>query len=111
MRHDHDSAHPPRSGTPNTDARALAAELLGVAPIRARRRAILTTRGLAAVDVLDRFTEIAIDLHWAEIADVLAGKPPDRLAEIRGFKLDGHQLAFAADQIPSAADLAEREVR
>jgi hypothetical protein len=90
-----------RPAAVGTEAVALAAELLGIAPRRASRRVILTTSGLAVIQVVDRFTEIAVELHWSVIADVLAGLAPDGLAEFRGFQLDGHELAHSADQIPS----------
>ena len=80
---------------------ALGVNDLGVSAPRRAPRAILTSEGLVAIMVVDRFTELAIDLHWTEIADVLGGEPPGRLMEFRGFKLDGHQLAFAIEQIPA----------
>jgi len=89
------------AGTASTGVRALAAEMLGVAARHAGRRAILTTTGLVAIDVVDRFTEIAVELHWSVVTDVLTGRAPNQLAEFRGFELDGHQLAYTADQIPS----------
>ena len=88
--------------TVSTSAHALAAELLGVTAHHVSRRAILTTSGLVAIDVVDRFTELAVELHWSVVTDVLAGRPSDQLAEFRGFRLDGHELAYGPDQIPSA---------
>jgi hypothetical protein len=112
MQYEHapSSAGSDEAVAPSTADIALAANLLGVSPKRSGRRAILTSTGLVALEVVDRFTELAVELHWAEIADVLAGKPPDRLAEIQGFELEGHQLAYALEQIPRAADVRE-EVR
>jgi hypothetical protein len=79
---------------------ALAADLLGVAPRRAGRRALLTAKGLVAIDVVDRFTELAVDLHWSVVADALAGDGVEQLSEFHGCELEGHQLAFDVGQLP-----------
>jgi len=89
--------------TASTSVRALAAELLGVAAHHVGLRAILTTSGLVAIEVVDRFTEIAVELHWRVIADVLAGAQPDELAEFRGFELEGYEVAYAVAHLPRPA--------
>jgi len=92
------------------DALDWAVAKLGLAPTSRRPRVILTTAGLAVLRSVSRLDDVAIDWHWSVIADVLAGEPADELAEFRGFELDGHQLAFAADQIPRATAPTAREV-
>ena len=91
------------------DARGWAAAKLGLAPISPGHRLILTDSGLVAVYIADRLSEAAIDLHWSVITDVLAVGGVARLAEFEGFELDGHQLAYAAEQIPRIRTPRDRE--
>lgn len=84
---------------PTKDAVALAAELVGASPSRPGRRAVLTSKGLVAVVVVDRFTERTIDLHWGVIADALVDDSSDLLDAFQDVRVDGHQLAFRASQL------------
>jgi hypothetical protein len=84
------------------EALAWAISKLGLSPVSPGHRVILTPTGLAVVDVHDCFAEIAIDRHWAVVADALTGHAIDLLDEFREIQVDGHQLAFALEQIPRA---------
>jgi hypothetical protein len=102
-----DSTEPTDRHLTQRDALEWAIHKLNLRSVGDRYRVILTTAGLAAIPVTDRFAEIAIDRHWAAIARALAFGDAADLAEFEGFDLDGYQLAFAVEQIPRAC--TERE--
>jgi hypothetical protein len=93
-------SHPGGAAVPSAAAVALAAELVGATPNTPGRRAIFTSTGLVAVEVVDRFTERTIDLHRAVIADALADQAFDLLTAFREVRIDGHQLAYYRSQLP-----------
>jgi hypothetical protein len=91
----------------NVWALALEQELEGIEPEDGRGyRAILTTDGLVTVFVTDRLTEVVIDLHRSVLDLALTGWPSVDLGEFEGCEVDGHQLAFKLEQIPTPTSIS-----
>ena len=93
---------------PTSAAIAFAAELVGASACRPGQRAVLTPDGLIAVEVVDRFTERIIDLHWDAIAESLADPNCDLLSVFQDYRVHRYQLAFRVDQLPRAPFGRER---
>ena len=93
---------------PNTGALARVADSKGAGASRPGQRAVLTSAGLVSIEVVDRFTERLLDIHWEIIAHALAGREVELLATFRDVILDGHQLAFNSKQLRSAASAEAR---
>jgi hypothetical protein len=81
--------------------KVLEGELCGECAQWPGQRVIVTARGLAVINIgsFDRFAEAVLDLHMEEVAAVLDGAPGERLAPFVAVELEGHSLAFAANQL------------
>lgn len=71
-----------------------------VQPVRqGRHRLLITTRGLARVEIEDRFDEVVVDLHWLTILKWFVDDDDSDLQKFSGFQVAGHRLASSAFEI------------
>jgi hypothetical protein len=77
------------------------------APQGPRRRIAATTAGLAEIEILDRFSEQIIDLHWQALAAYFTFGNREQLTEFRGLEFDGHRLVSFPEDLDACLRWAE----